>query len=68
MPAVILGLSGVPDAGDDIVVVADAFGGHIAVFSTTDTNLRVIQRIPGHNIGGLVAHSEQGLLARYISR
>ena len=48
---------------DRIVVVADAFGGHIAVFSTTDTNLRVSQRIPGHNIGGLVAHAEQGLLA-----
>ena len=48
---------------DRIVVVADAFGGHLAVFSTTDTNLRVSQRIPGHNIGGLVAHPEEGLLA-----
>jgi hypothetical protein len=43
------------------VVVADAFGGKVAVISVTDPTVRKTLSIPAHNIRGLTLQEEAGV-------
>ena len=47
---------------DRFVVVADAFGGNVAVISVTDPSVRKTLTIPAHNIRGLCLQEEDGVL------
>jgi DNA-binding beta-propeller fold protein YncE len=43
---------------DNRVVVADAFGGHLAVVDVTAGRLVAVHGLPGHNLAGLVLDAE----------